>query len=194
MPQFDLRGIHCAKYVNTAGTITYTDVQEVGDAMTATLEMRFAEGRLYAESTLAEFMRKATGGTIALGVKYIKDSAQQLMFGSTTKSRSITVGSSTVSVSSLVLGAKSTPAYVGVSFYAPDMVDGVEKYTCVFASKCLFGPPSMSLQTAGENIQFNTPTTSGEFLASDASTQDMLEVAVCDTEAAAIAWCAAVFA
>ena len=194
MPQFDLRGIHCAKYVNTAGTITYTDVQEVGDAMTATLEMRFAEGRLYAESTLAEFMRKATGGTIALGVKYIKDSAQQLMFGSTTKSRSITVGSSTVSVSSLVLGAKSTPAYVGVSFYAPDMVDGVEKYTCVFASKCLFGPPSMSLQTAGENIQLNTPTTSGEFLASDASTQDMLEVAVCDTEAAAIAWCAAVFA
>lgn len=194
MPQFDLRGIHCAKYVNTAGTITYTDVQEVGDAMTATLEMRFAEGRLYAESTLAEFMRKATGGTIALGVKYIKNAAQQLMFGSTTKSRSITAGSSTVSVSSLVLGAKSTPAYVGVSFYAPDMVDGVEKYTCVFASKCLFGPPSMSMQTAGENIQFNTPTTSGEFLASDASTQDMLEVAVCDTEAAAIAWCAAVLA
>lgn len=192
MPQFDLRGIHCAKYVNTAGTITYTDVQEVGDAMTATLEMRFAEGRLYAESTLAEYIRKATGGTIALGVKYIKDSAQQLMFGSTTKSRSITAGSSTVSVTSLVLGAKSTPTYVGVSFYAPDMVDGVEKYTCVFASKCLFGPPSMNLQTAGENIQFNTPTTSGEFLASDASTQDMLEVAVCDTEAAAIAWCAAV--
>ena len=194
MPQFDLRGIHCAKYVNTAGTITYTDVQEVGDAMTATLEMRFAEGRLYAESTLAKFMRKATGGTIALGVKYIKDSAQQLMFGSTSKARSITAGNSTVSVISLVLGAKSTPAYVGVSFYAPDMVNGVEKYTCVFASKCLFGPPSMSMQTAGENIQFNTPTTSGEFLASDASTQDMLEVAVCDTEAAAIAWCAAVFA
>lgn len=194
MPQFDLRGIHCARYNNNDGAITYTSVQEVGDAMTATLEMRFAEGRLYAESTLAEFMRKATGGTIALGVKYIKNAAQQLMFGSSSKTRSITAGSSTVSVTGLVLGATSTPAYVGVSFYAPDMVDGVEKYTCVFASKCLFGPPSMSLQTAGENIQFNTPTTSGEFLASDASTQDMLEVAVCDTEAAAIAWCAAVFA
>ena len=194
MPQFDLRGIHCAKYVNTEGAITYTNAQEVGDAMTATLEMTFAEGRLYAESTLAEFMRKATGGTISLGVKYIKAAAQQLLFGSTAKSRSITVEGSTVSVSGLVLGAKSTPAYVGVSFYAPDMIDGVEKYTCVFASKCLFGPPSMTLQTAGENIQFNTPTTSGEFLASDAASQDMLEVAVCDTEAAAIAWCAAVLA
>jgi len=194
MPQFDLRGIHCAKYNNNDGAITYTNVQEVGDAMTATLEMRFAEGRLYAESTLAEFMRKATGGTIALGVKYIKNAAQQLMFGSTSKTRSITSGGSSQNVSSLVLGAKSTPAYVGVSFYAPDMIDGVEKYTCVFASKCLFGPPSMTLQTAGENIQFNTPTTSGEFLASDAASQDMLEVAVCDTEAAAIAWCAAVLA
>ena len=194
MPQFDLRGIHCAKYVNTEGAITYTNAQEVGDAMTATLEMTFAEGRLYAESTLAEFMRKATGGTISLGVKYIKSAAQQLLFGSTAKSRSITVAGSTVSVSGLVLGAKSTPAYVGVSFYAPDMIDGVEKYTCVFASKCLFGPPSMTLQTAGENIQFNTPVTSGEFLASDAASQDMLEVAVCDTEAAAIAWCAAVLA
>lgn len=194
MPQFDLRGIHCAKYNNNDGAITYTNVQEVGDAMTATLEMRFAEGRLYAESTLAEFMRKATGGTIALGVKYIKNAAQQLMFGSTSKTRSITSGGSSQNVSSLVLGAKSTPAYVGVSFYAPDMIDGVEKYTCVFASKCLFGPPSMTLQTAGENIQFNTPTTSGEFLASNAATQDMLEVAVCDTEAAAIAWCAAVLA
>ena len=194
MPQFDLRGIHCARYVNTNGAISYTDVQEVGDAMTAALEMRFAEGRLYAESTLAESMRKATGGTISLGVKYIKTAAQKLLFGSTEKNRSITVEGTASTVKSLVLGAKSTPAYVGVSFYAPDMVDGVEKFTCVFASKCLFGPPSMTLQTAGENIQFNTPTTSGEFLASDAASQDMLEVAICDTEAAAIAWCAAVFA
>lgn len=188
MPQFDLRGIKCAKYVNTNGTITYTNPQDVGDAMTATLEMRFAEGRLYAESSLAEFMRKATGGSLSLGVKYIKTDAQKLMFGSTEKTRSVSAGGSQTSVKSLVLGAKSSPSYVGIAFYAPDMIDGVEKYTCVFASKCLFGPPSMSLQTAGENIQFTTPTTSGEFLANDAASKDMLEVAVCDTEAAAIAW------
>lgn len=194
MPQFDLRGIKCAKYVNTNGTITYTNAQAVGDAMTATLEMRFAEGRLYAESSLAEFMRKATGGSISLGVKYVKTDAQKLLFGSTEKNRSISVSGSTSTVKSLVLGAKSTPSYVGIAFYAPDMVDGVEKYTCVFAPKCLFGPPSMNLQTAGENIQFNTPTTSGEFLANDAASQDLLEVAVCDTEAAAIAWCTAVLA
>ena len=194
MPQFDLRDIKIAKYVNTNGTITYTDAQAAGDAMTANLEMRFAEGRLYAESTLAEYMRKATGGTISVGVKYIKTAAQKLMFGSTDKSRSITVSGTTKSVTGLVLGAKSTGNYVGIAFYSPDMVDGVEKYTCVFAHKALFGPPSMSLQTAGERIQFNTPVTAGEFLADDSSAQDMLEVAICDTEDDAKAWVTAVLA
>ena len=192
MPQFDLRDIQVAKYVNTAGTITYTDRQTAGDAMTGNLEMRYAEGRLYAESTLAEFMKKATGGTISLGVKYIPTAAQQLMFGSRSKSRTVTYQSSgataTSTVSGLVLGAKTDSAYVGVAFYAPDMIDGVEKFTAVKIAKALFGPPSMTLQTAGENIVFNTPTTTGEFLADDSNDQDMIEVAICDTEEDAIAW------
>lgn len=197
MPQFDLRGMYVAKYVNTAGVISYTNRTPAGDAMAATLEMRYAEGRLYAESTLAEFMRKATGGTISIGVKYIPTAAQQLMFGSRSKQRSITFtpegGSQTTeNVSGLVLGGKTTSQYVGFACYAPDMIDGVEKYTCFKVAKALFGPPGYNLQTAGENIQFATPTTSGEFLADDSTAQDMVEVAVCDDEAAAIAWVQAV--
>lgn len=196
MPQFDLRGIKCAKYVNSSGTITYTNAQAVGDAMTAQLELRFAEGRLYAESTLAEYMRKAVGGTISLGVKYVKTAAQQLMLGSRAKTKSVTyVNSSgtttTASVSSLALGGKDEGVYVGIGFYAPDMIDGVKKYTAVFIAKCLFGPPSMSLQTAGESIVFNTPTITGDCLASDATTQDIFEVATCDSEEEAVAWIAA---
>lgn len=199
MPQFDLRGIYAAKYVNTSGTITYTDKTKVGDAMTANLELRFAEGRLYAESALAEYIRKAVGGTVSIGVKYIPTAAQKLMFGSVDKSRSITYTptggtATTASVAGLVVNAKTTGKYVGVAFYAPDMVDGVEKYTCVKIAKALFGPPSMSLQTAGENIQFSTPTTSGEFMVDDSSSQDLIEVAICDNEDEAKAWVAAVLA
>ena len=193
MPQFDLRHIYCAKYVNTEGVISYTDAQLIGDAMTANIELRYAEGRLYAESTLAEYMRKAVGGTISLGVKYIKAAAQQLMFGMRSKSRSITYTptggtETTISVSGLAIGGKDEGVYVGVAFYAPDMVDGEKKYTCVLVKKALFGPPSMSLQTAGENIQFSTPTTSGEFLADDSATLELFETAVVDDEQAAIAW------
>ena len=75
-----------------------------------------------------------------------------------------------------------------------DMVDGVEKYTCIFARKCLFGPPGYSLQTANESITFQTPTTSGEFLADDSANKDLLETAVVDTEEQAIAWVTAVLA
>lgn len=200
MPQFDLRGIKCAKYVNNNGAISYTDAQSVGDAMTANLEMRFAEGRLYAESTLAEYMRKATGGTISLGVKYIKNAAQKLMYGAADRTKSVSyipVGSTvtaTASVTGLSLGAKSQAQYVGVAFYAPDMVDGVLKYTVAFAHKCLFGPPSMALQTAGDSIVFNTPTTSGEFLADDGANQDMLDVFVVDDENEAVALITALLA
>ena len=199
MPQFDLRGIKVAKYEAAAGQVTHGPAMSAGDAMTATLEMRYAEGRLYAESTLAEYMRKATGGTISLGVKYIPSATQQLMFGSRAKTRSVTYtpegGSQTAGeISGLVLGAKTDSVYVSVAFYAPDMVDGTLKYTCVYIAKALFGPPSITLQTAGDNIQFNTPTTSGEFLADDTSNQDMLEVAIADSEEAAIAWVTAVLA
>ena len=68
------------------------------------------------------------------------------------------------------------------------MIDGVLKFTCVKIAKAMFGPPSMSLRTASENIQFNTPTTSGEFMADDTLNQDMLEVAVVDDENEALAW------
>lgn len=198
MPQFDLRGMKVATYVNTSGTISYSNKQTIGDAMSCNLEMRFAEGRLYAESTLAEYMRKATGGTISVAVKYIPSAAQKVLFGSTDKSRSIsyvptgTTVTATANVTGLILGAKSLGSYVGFACYAPDMVDGALKYTCIKVAKCLFGPPAMSLQTAGENIQFNTPTTSGEFLADDSTGQAMLEVAVCDDENEAKAWVDAV--
>lgn len=199
MPQFGLKGIKAAKYVNTDGVITYTNATAVGDAMTANLELRYAEGRLYAEDMLAECMRKAVGGTISLGVKYIKQSAQVLLFGSGTKSRSIsytTEGGTqkTVSATSVVTGGHDVGQYVGLAFYSPDMVDGVLKFACVFVKKCLFGPPSMSLQTQGENITFSTPTTSGEFLADDSEDKDLFEVAILDDEEAAKAWVQAVLA
>ena len=198
MPQFGLRHIYAAKYVNNNGAISYTDVKHVGDAMQANIELRFAEGRLYAEDALAEYMRKAVGGTISLGVKYIKSDAQPLLFGTRTKNRTITymagTATATATATSIVLGGQDEGNYVGVAFYAPDLVDGVKKYTCVLIKKALFGPPSMSLQTANESISFNTPTTSGEFLADDSATNDLYEIASVDSIEAAEAWVAVVLA
>ena len=195
MAKYDLRYIQCAKYVNTNGVITFTDKQKVGDAMTANIELRIAEGRLYAESCLAEYIRKCTGGTISLGVKYIKEAAKKLMFGLTEKTRSITpTGGTATSVTSLVTKRSTVGNYVGVSFYTPALYDGVEKYDCIFIGKCMFGEPSETLQTAGDTIQFNTPVTNGEFLADDSEDGQIKEAVTVDTEALAKAWCDAVLA
>ena len=193
MPQFGLRSIYAAKYNNTAGVISYTGIQHVGDAITANLELRYAEGRLYAEDMLAEYMRKAVGGSISIGVKYITQAAQQLLFSSKTKTRTVNYtpagGSATsVEATSVVLGGEDEGQYVGVAFFAPDSVDSVKKYTCVLIKKALFGPPSMNFQTMGESLTFQTPTTTGEFLADDSATHDLIEVAIVDDIEAAKAW------
>lgn len=193
MAKFDLRYTQIAEYTSNNGTVSYSNRQKVGDSMTANFELRFAEGRLYAESTLAEFIRKCTGGTVSIGVKYIKEAAQKLMFGLSEKTRSITpTGGTATSVKSLQTKKNTVGKYVGFSCYSPAMYDGVEKYDCIFLGKCMFGEPSMSLQTAGENITFSTPTTSGEFLADDSSDGNIKEVATVETEELAKAWCDAV--
>ena len=178
MPSFDLRGIRAGKYKNTSGTVSYESPTEVGDAMSANLELRFAEGRLYAESKLAEYIKLATGGTISLAVKYIKKAAQVMFYGCSTET----------SKDNLKFSAKDIANYVGVGFYAPDKIDGVTKYTCVWVPKVLFGPPSLAYQTKGENIQFNTPTTTGEFLADDSTSELLLETETVDSAEAAVTW------
>lgn len=185
MPSFDLKGIKIAEYNATDGSVSYTNAQSIGDAMNVNIELRYAEGRLYAESALAEYLKLAVGGTISIGLKYIPDAAQKTMFGSREVSHTVT-GSK--QINGLALGAKSTGKYVGVAFYAPDMRDKKKKFTCVKVNCALFSPPSLSYQTKGENIQFSTPTTTGEFLADDSVNQDLLEVAIVDTEEEAIAW------
>lgn len=189
MPAFDLRYLQVAKYTKGAsgGTTTYGEKMSMGDAMSVSLELKFAEGRLYAESSLAEYMKKATGGTVTTEVKYIPIEAQKLMFSAYEKERQVSGNA----VKSVTFGKKSTGQYVGMSFYAPDMVDGEEKFTAVFVRKALFAPPSNAFQTMGESVNFQTPTTSGEFLVDDLG--DLMEVAILSTEEDAKAWCDAVF-
>lgn len=186
MPSFDLRYIQVAKYNSDEnGNVSYGEKTKVGDAMTVLMELAFAEGRLYAEGTLAEMIREATGGTISVGVKRILNDAQKLMYGFEDRSRTV----NGKPIAGLLASGESNGNYVGISFYAPDKIDGATKYTCMFAKKAMFGPPSYSYTTKGQNITFNTPTTTGEFMGDDSEKKEFFETAVCDTIAEAKAWC-----
>lgn len=185
MPTFDLRGIKIGKYINTEGTITYETPISMGDAMSVELNLTAAEGRLYAESRLAEYKKLITGGTASVGVKYITDAAQKLLFGMSENTRN--VGTNT-SQKSLKATAKDIAKYVGMGFYAPDAIDGTDKYTAVFVYKVLFGAPGYVYATKGDSITFQTPTTTGEFLADDSEDKSIMETATLASESDAITW------
>ncbi len=185
MPTFDLRGIKIGKYTNTDGTITYDTPVSMGDAMSVELNLTAAEGRLYAESRLAEYKKLITGGTASVGVKYITDAAQKLLFGMSENTRD--VGTNT-SQKSLKATAKDIAKYVGMGFYAPDAIDGTDKYTAVFVYKVLFGAPGYVYATKGDSITFQTPTTTGEFLADDSENKNIMEIAILASESDAVAW------
>lgn len=188
MPAFDLRYIHVAEYTNTDGVTSYGARKSFGDAMGVTLELKHAEGRLYAEGKLAEFIKLATGGNVSVATKYIPVETQILLFGA--KEHARTIGEK--QIKSIRHTTADVSPYVGLSFYAPDKIDGANKYTCVFVSKVSFGPPSMAYETKGQNIVFKTPTTTGEFLADDSTDEVLIDVAICDTVQDAKAWCDAV--
>jgi hypothetical protein len=76
--------------------------------------------------------------------------------------------------------------------YAPDVIDGVEKFTAFFVKKAKFSQPSVSLQTADDSITFGTPSTTGTFLPDDSTDRAIMEAVTVDTEADAVAWIAAV--
>lgn len=185
MPTFDLRGIKIGKYINTEGTVTYDTPISMGDAISVELNLTAAEGRLYAESRLAEYKKLITGGTASVGVKYITDAAQKLLFGMSENTRN--VGTSTPQ-KSLKATAKDIAKYVGMGFYAPDAIDGTDKYTAVFVYKVLFGAPSYVYATKGDSITFQTPTTTGEFLADDSEDKNIMEIATLASESDAVAW------
>lgn len=192
MPAYDLRYIQVAQYTHTDGKTSYGEKVKLGDAMGVNIQFKFAEGRLYAEGRLSEYLKLITGGTISIAEKYIAVAAAKLMYGATEATRKLS-GSVSKDIKSLQYKTSDEAGYVGVSFYVPDRIDGKTKYTCMFVAKSLFGPPAYVFKTKGQSIEFQTPTTTGEFLADD-GTELLIDMAVCDTVADAKAWCDAVLA
>ena len=186
MPAFDLRYIKIGKYKNTSGTISYSDVTSIGDAMDVNLQFKYAEGRLYAEGVLAEYMKLITGGTMSVATKYIPAEAQKMMFGA--KDSSITVSGLELAEKGLAHTGADEPSAVGCAFYAPDMIDGELKYTCLFVRRIIFGLPAMAYKTKSDSLTFQTPTTTGEFMADHSSTQNLVDVVTVDTVENAKKW------
>jgi hypothetical protein len=189
---YGLRDIWFGEYSYSDGTISYANQQVLGRGITATFDLKFAEGRLYSSGALSRYKKKLTGGSISLNVEDLPQSIQKSIFAATEYSRN--VGSA--AVKSIGYNRNSGGRYVGIATYVPADEASGDGYIGVFVHKAMFGPPSMSYQTENDSIQWTTPTTTGEFVdpdgtQSDGSPWSQIEIAEFATEAAALEWCKA---
>lgn len=189
---YGLRDIWFGEYSYSNGTISYANQQVLGRGITATFDLKFAEGRLYSSGALSRYKKKLTGGSISLNVEDLPQSIQKSIFAATEYSRN--VGSA--AVKSIGYNRNSGGRYVGIATYVPADEASGDGYIGVFVHKAIFGPPSMSYQTENDSIQWTTPTTTGEFVdpdgtQSDGSPWSQIEIAEFATEAAALEWCKA---
>lgn len=199
MPLYGFTGVYFAKYHNNNGVVTYDAPFTPGCPILANINFQFAEGDLWCGDAMSVYRRKIVAGDITFEAKVLNPAAQVDMYGATQKTRSITYtndagNSVTKDVTSVVYSDGDKAPYLGFSGFGPDAVDDeTDKYCAFFITKSRFSPPNKTLQTINNNIQFQTPTTTGKFMRDDTTGKVVQEVAICDSEAEARAWCQAVF-
>lgn len=193
---FGLRDILFGEYQynDTTGAITYANQTVLGRGMTATFDLKFAEGRLYSSGALSRYKKKLTGGSISLAVEALSMAVQASLFKADTSEVDIGTTSSPKTITGIGYGENTRGRYVGAATYVPaDAADDTDAYICIFVRKAMFGPPSLSYQTENDSIQWTTPTTTGEFISPDHKSGTtaplMMEIAEVDSEADALAWC-----
>ena len=198
MPLYGFTGVYFAKYHNNNGAVTYDPPFTPGCPILANINFQFSEGDLWCGDAMSVYRRKIVAGDITFEAKVLSPDAQVDMFGASKKVRSVTYEQDgqtvTEDVESVVYADGDKAPYLGFAGFGPDAVDdNTDKYCAFFVTKSRFSPPNMSLQTSNNSITFTTPTTTGKFMRDDTTGKVVQEVAICDSEAAARAWCQAVF-
>ena len=199
MPLYGFRGVYIAKRNENNGVVTYDAPITPGCPIRANLEFQFAEGDLWCKDALSIVKRKATGGQVTFEAARLTPACQVLAFGATQRTRSITYTDSagqsqTKNVSSVVYSETDQAPYVGFAGYGPDANSDADDTFCAFMiGKAKFSPPSLNMQTMNNSITFQTPTTTGRFMPDGKAGGVIQEVAICDSEEEAAAWCQAVF-
>ncbi len=134
----------------TDGTETYGTPQKLAKAISAELSVEIAEAILYADDAAAESIKSFKNGKLTLGVDDIGVDKAQLLTGASVDDNGVLVSTS-----------EDLPPYVAIGFRAQKS-NG--KYRYFWLYKVQFGVPSVSLQTKGDSISFQTPSIEGTIM------------------------------
>jgi len=123
----------------------------VGKAISADIQVKTSEAKLYADDGLAESVKEFISGTLSLEVDELADAVAAALNGHT-----ITTGE-------IKANADDTAPFVRLGIIIPKMISNVKKYRAVCLTKVKFSIPSEKSDTKGESITFGTSTLPAEF-------------------------------
>lgn len=132
------------------GIETYGTPEKLAKAISAELSVEIAEAILYADDAAAESIKSFKNGKLTLGIDDIGMEKAKALTGATTDENGV-----------LISNSEDLPPYVAVGFRAQKS-NG--KYRYIWLYKVQFAIPSVSLQTKGDSISFQTPSIEGTIL------------------------------
>lgn len=156
---------YVATYNNNSGAVTYTNGMALARGVNVNIEPEVSDNNIfYADNVAAEtaggiFM----SGTATLQVDGLFDEAAKFIYGITQASES---GANYYEYSA----AYATP-FVGIGYIIRYMSAGVTSYVPMILKKCRFDVGTVSAETQGENIDFQTSELTATILRDDSTAQ-----------------------
>ena len=172
-----------AKYAVSSGTVSYSDGQIIGKAITHELTLNNADPVvLYADDGAAESVGGFSSGTLTIGIDELPMSVAGLLFG-------ITPETSTTPAGSIVtFDDDAEPPYLGYGVVVPKIHNGTKTYLAVLLKKIKFVLPPDSFETRGETVTFKTPELTATVMRDDSAKHPWRKWAEFGTEDAANTW------
>ena len=161
MANIGLSQPYYAKYSETSGVVTYSDVTKLGKATEVDLSLDNKDPeKLYADNGPAESLNLFSGATVTLGIDELSLEVAADILGMTAPS----------GTGGITFAADAVAPYVGLGFIVKKVYEGEVKYRVIVLYKCQFKPVDFSISTQGETVEFQTPELEAEVLKDDTAT------------------------
>lgn len=154
----------------------YKDCFMCGEAIRVNVTPNYNEAKLYSNNRLKEYAKEFKDGSITLGTDHLPIEASKVCFGHEVMDDD----------SEIVYKTNDMANYVGVGFFADEMLDGRRRYVATILYKVKFGEAANEYSTKGENIEFKTPSIDG--VIAGIKNNEWKRVKIFDTEADADKW------
>ena len=179
------------KYVNTSGTISYTDGVVCGHAISYNFDPSIADDNpLYGDNMIVEndsgFFQN---GTLTLNTSELPDEVAKMLLGLTETEVSVGTGQTATTVKQYAYDTDAAAIDVGIGFIEEHQVNDVTYYKARVLPRCKKNFDSMTATTRGETIDWQTPEiTFAVSRAEDAKKTWLVETELLETEAEAQAF------